>query len=99
MIKVIPLEKHLWSLKKAVYDTPYENVIENLEVDGFELIERHDIKEMMHLTNNHDIVSLFMMTPYYYKTGREDQMKLNPVQTLDTEIEFAILVYRNQIGR
>lgn len=99
LIKVIPLEKHLWSLKKAVYDTPYENVIENLEVDGFELIERHDIKEMMHLTNNHDIVSLFMMTPYYYKTGREDQMKLNPVQTLDTEIEFAILVYRNQIGR
>ena len=54
---------------------------------------------MMHLTNNHDIVSLFMMTPYYYKTGREDQMKLNSVQTLDTEIEFAILVYRNQVGR
>lgn len=95
LIKVIPLEKHLWSLKKAVYDIPYENVIENLEIEGFDLIEKHEIKEMIHLSNNHDIISLFAMTPYYYKTGRDDQMKLNAVETLDTEVEFAILVYKN----
>lgn len=96
LIKVIPLQKHLWSLKQAVYDVPYENVIENLEIEGFDLIEKVEIKEMIHLPNNHDIMSLFAMTPYYYKTGREDQLKIQKVETLDTEIEFAILVYQNQ---
>lgn len=96
LIKVIPLQKHLWSLKQAVYDVPYENVIENLEIEGFDLIEKVEIKKMIHLPNNHDIMSLFAMTPYYYKTGREDQLKIQKVETLDTEIEFAILVYQNQ---
>ncbi len=96
LIKVIPLEKHLWTLKQAVYDTPYENIIENLEIEGFDLIEKVEIKERIHLPNNQDIMSLFAMTPYYYKTGREDQRKLQTVDTLDTEIEFAILVYQNK---
>lgn len=95
LIKIIPLEKHLWELKKSVYDNPYENVVDNLEIEGFELLEKHEIKDVIHINNNSDILDLFTMTPYYYKTGRDDQEKLNNIEKLDTEIQFAILIYKN----
>ena len=38
--------------------------------------------------------ALFCMTPYYYKTGARDQAKLHALDTLTTETEFALLIYR-----
>ena len=94
LIRAIPLERHLWSLKTAVYDEPYENEVEDTAVAGFELIEKREIRETMHLACNADILHVFTMTPYYYKTGAEDQMKLWDINELDTEIEFGLLVYK-----
>jgi len=94
LIKVIPLEKHLMNLKKAVYDKPYENEIEISELKGFILIEKQEIRGTIHLSCNEDILNLFTMTPYYYKTSAEDQEKLSNLSELDTEIEFGILAYR-----
>lgn len=94
MIRVIPLEKHLWRLKTAVYEHPYENEVGNCFLDGFELLEKLEIRRMIHLAGNEDILHVFTMTPYYYKTCIEDQQKLRCLSELDTEIEFGILVYR-----
>jgi 23S rRNA (guanine745-N1)-methyltransferase len=94
LIRIIPLEKHLWSLKKAIYDCPYENVVDALEIEGFELLEKAEIRQTIHLSCNKDIMNLFSMTPYYYKTGKEDQKKLETINELETEIEFGILVYK-----
>ena len=33
------------------------------------------------------------MTPYYYKTGKEDQQKIASLCSLKTQIEFEIRVY------
>ena len=33
------------------------------------------------------------MTPYYYKTGFEDQKKAEAAQSLDVSLEFGITVY------
>lgn len=96
LIRVIPLEKHLLSLKAAVYDKVYENKVEDLEMEGFELLERQEVKGKIHLASNEDIQRVFTMTPYYYKTSVKDQQKLALVTELDTEIEFGIFTYRKR---
>lgn len=93
-ITVIPLENHLWELKKAVYDTPYKNKPENTDLKGFRLISSAEIKKKINLSPNEDIKNLFMMTPYYYKTSQNDQAKLDNVDRLTVETEFMILTYR-----
>lgn len=94
LLRVIPLENHLYSLKKAIYDNPLKNPEENKEIDGFELAESRELKYSISLNNNAEIESLFKMTPYYYKTSRTDQQKLEKLNNLRTEIEFCVLVYK-----
>ena len=93
LLRVVPLERHLWELKCAVYDVPYENKPPETELEGFRLAERRDIVSRIALPDAADIEALFRMTPYYYKTSRADQEKLARLQTLETETAFGLLVY------
>lgn len=92
-LKAIPLEKHLLGLKSAIYERPYKNQVVIEQYEGFTLLSRRDIRATLHLEGE-DIRNLFCMTPYYYKTGKEDQEKLHSLTALDTEIEFAVLCYQ-----
>lgn len=94
LIKAMPLETHLFGLKKAVYDKPYLNGPAEYAPEGFEEVCRSEKREMLTIGSNEDIQNLFMMTPYYYKTGREDQAKLLSLDSLETEAHFAICVLR-----
>ena len=67
-----------------------------LAFDGLELLEHHELRETLTLTDPDEIAALFAMTPYYYKTSAEDQAKLAQVQTLSTPIAFGISVYRKK---
>lgn len=93
-IRVIPLKNHLFELKKAVYDNPYYNDVQSFGIDGFTLEEEIIIKDKIILNSNEDIINLFKMTPYYYKTSADDQKKLENLQVLSTQAEFGIRVYR-----
>ena len=97
MVRVIPLEKHLRSLKNVVYDKPYENVIHDDVLETFEKLEVKEIRSTIHIDNNADILNLFTMTPYYYKTSEQDYQKLKQLNDLDTEVEFGIIVYKKVI--
>lgn len=94
LLRVIPLENHLFSLKKAIYDNPLKNPEESTDIDGFTLAESQELKYSIELKSNEQIESLFKMTPYYYKTSRTDQQKVEKLSTLQTEIEFCVLVYK-----
>lgn len=94
LLRVIPLENHLFSLKKAIYDNPLKNPEESTEIDGFTLAESQELKYSIELKSNEQIESLFKMTPYYYKTSRTDQQKVEKLSTLQTETEFCVLVYK-----
>lgn len=94
MILVIPSQNHLWELKKVVYDKPYLNDVKEYELEGFEFVEKTLVHNEITLESNEDIMNLFSMTPYYYKTSAEGQGRLSQLQTLKTQIEFEILVYR-----
>ena len=93
LFRVFPKERHLWELKCKVYDTPYENEIDTLELDGFTLSEKTDITFPLHLDKQEYIDTLFKMTPYYYKTSREGQAKLRALSSLETHAEFLLAIY------
>lgn len=96
LFRVIPLEEHLMGLKRAIYAQVRKNVVDSIPLERFELLERVDVRGNIHVEGQEDIQALFRMTPYYYKTGVEDQEKLLNLDELDTEVEFAILVYRKK---
>lgn len=96
MLRVIPDEEHLFSLKECVYDRPYKNEVPSPRLNGFELVEESVVSKEIVMNDNSSVLSLFKMTPYYYKTGRADQQKLESVDRLATQARFRIRVYRKE---
>lgn len=96
LVRVYPLERHLWELKSLVYDRPYENPPTPLPTDGFAIAETREVCYTVHLPCTEDITALFRMTPYYYKTGRADQQKAESAKTLDVSLCFGVTVYEKR---
>ena len=92
LFSIIPTENHLWSLKKAIYDTPYKNEVADYTVPDFSLIEKAEIKNKITLSGA-SLQNLFMMTPYAYRTSREDRERVLSLSEVTTEVEFVIDVY------
>ena len=93
MIVVSPGEKHLEGLKKAVYDNIYDNEVSEKEFDGFTLYHREYAEDTIMVTGP-DILNLFHMTPYYWKTSEKDAEKLTKIDSLTTKIEFVVSFYK-----
>lgn len=93
LIRVMPLERHLWELKEKIYDRPYENPHPDPGLKGFMLLDSKDVEGRIILKGEESIQNLFKMTPYYYKTGMADQAKLTSLASLETEIAFGIYMY------
>lgn len=94
LFNVIPAEKHLWELKAAVYDTPYENQISPFETEGFTFLEQIPIERKITLSSQEDIASLMMMTPYFYRTSREGHARAEALTSIELTASFYLLVYR-----
>lgn len=95
LLCVVPLERHLWGLKQAVYDKPRLNPPEPKPPEGFRLEAGRDVRYRLSLSGE-EARELFAMTPYMYKTGERDQAKLAALDSLETEVEFGIRVYSAQ---
>ena len=94
LLRVVPMERHLWELKSAIYTRPYENPAPVPGLPGFVLCKQETLRRRIHLATPEDVQNLFQMTPYYYKTGAEDQKKLDGVAQLDVTTEFLLTVYQ-----
>lgn len=92
-IMAIPDRRHLFGLKRVLYDTPYENVPENPALEGFLLLDTKRVAYTLTLDSPEKIKSLFMMTPYAYRTRDDAKARLYSLNSLSTEIEFMIFVY------
>ncbi|MDE6004183.1 MAG: methyltransferase domain-containing protein, partial [Oscillospiraceae bacterium] len=68
-IMVIPSAKHLWELKQAVYDKPYENQVKDYQLENFNFCEKIIAENRIFLDHAQDIQNLFQMTPDGYRTG------------------------------
>lgn len=89
-------ERHLLGLKRAIYDSAYENVGRaDLPTCLEQLCETHVIYET-ELVGSEQIMNLFSMTPYYWRTSPSDKEKLCGMQRLTTEVDVVLSVYGKQ---
>jgi 23S rRNA (guanine745-N1)-methyltransferase len=92
-ILAYPDRRHLFGLKERIYRTPYENEPESDSPPGFRLIRRERLGYDIHLDGRENIESLFLMTPYAYRTGERGRKILAELTELDTRVEFIVDVY------
>ena len=93
-IMAIPGEEHLFDLKKVIYDTPYKNIVADTALEGFELVLDVPLSYKMQLDTPEKIKSLFMMTPYAYRTKPSDKAKVESLTSLECTADFRIFVYK-----
>lgn len=91
---VVPSALHLWEIKQVLYDKPYENAVKREDYPGFQWLEAVPLRYTVHLDCSQDIMALFGMTPYAWKTPKAGVERLSALETLDTQIGFDIHVYR-----
>lgn len=95
-IYVVPAARHLWELKAAIYDVPYENREEDTPYEGFEHVETRRVRYKTEIKTSEDIFALFQMTPYYWKTSAKGAEKLKRYESLLTEVAFDIHIYKKE---
>jgi len=96
LIMVIPSAKHLWELKTAVYDQPYENQVRDYALDGFAFREKIISEKEIFISDPEDIQNLFQMTPYAYRTSAHERERLEKLQSLHVRTDFEILIYQKE---
>lgn len=94
VIDVIPAERHLYELKAAIYDTPYENRPKPVGIEGFDFIEKKEVTTRFTLDGQEAIRDLVLMTPYFYRTGKEGHERLSALESIEVSASFYLLVYR-----
>ncbi len=90
LYSVVPAKKHLWGLKDFLYEKPYENNEDDTEYDLLRKVSEETVSSFVTLRGNEEIMSLFAMTPYYYKTGEKDKLRLENAEKIETQLEFVI---------
>lgn len=96
LIVVTAGKNHLLGLKKAVYDEVYTNEPRADMPQNMILEEKHSLSYTIQLNDALAIRNLFSMTPYSYRTSERDMKKLLALETLETEVEIDIFVYRKE---
>ena len=96
LIVVSPSPRHLFELKAAVYDKPYENKPNDYHLDRFVKDGETVFEYKKELTSQKDIFDLFMMTPYFYKTSEEGISRLKALDSIEVTCGFVIQVYRRK---
>ena len=95
LIMGIAGENHLLGLKSALYSEVYLNNPEKLtELEGFTKVRSERVNYTATVEGTEQIENLFSMTPYYWKTSKEDAQKLGRLERLETELDFEIVVFK-----
>ena len=87
-------EDHLFGLKSAIYENPYKNELRADLPKNMKKLESITVKYEIELSSAEDKMNLFSMTPYYYRTSKEDAEKIKNDDALSTEVEFTIDIYQ-----
>ncbi len=89
-------EEHLLGLKRALYATPTRNEPRADLPTALTPVETRKVRTAVRIEGKADIAALFAMTPYYYRTSESDRAKLDALDTLETEIDVDLSVYRRE---
>lgn len=89
---VVPGPRHLWELKQALYDVPYENEERREEYPGFRYVDVAPVEARFTLPDAQSIQDLFRMTPYFWKTPEAGAARLARLGRLAVTGQFRIHV-------
>lgn len=90
----VPSARHLWEMKQVLYSRPYENPVKREDYSGFIWQNVKEIRRTVELEENADIMALFGMTPYAWKTPREGVARLENLDRLRCQIGFDLHLYQ-----
>ena len=90
---VVPAPRHLFEMKKILYDRPYLNEEKLTPYEGFRYVKVVPVRDTIRVVGQFHIHALFQMTPYYWKTPKEGCRRLEELEELQTEIAFDIHVF------
>ncbi len=86
--------EHLLGLKNAIYKETHVNEERADLPKNMALVERKRLAYDIVVNGNENILNLFAMTPYYWKTSQEDCKKLQSLNELKTRIDIIFAVYK-----
>lgn len=93
LIYVVPAPSHLMGLKTLLYDNPYLNSEEDVAYEGLTQKEKIKLDFDMTLESSDDILSLFTMTPYFWRSPKGAEEKIKNTLTLQDRAEFYVLIF------
>lgn len=94
LLVAAPGPRHLFRLRKALYESPDIIGPKGTAGEGFTLVERHNASYEIELKSAEDIFNLFTMTPYSRHADMEAAGKLKSAGEFVTEVDINIMVYR-----
>ena len=90
-------ERHLFDLKRLIYDDPYLNDGRSdlpKDEDAFTLVDQQTVSFTARVTGQAHVAALFSMTPYYWRTSRVGHERLSQIEELETEVSFDFHIFR-----
>ena len=85
---------HLLEMRQLIYEDVHLSESLPDAPEGFELVNRRNLRYSTTIENTEDIASLFVMTPFYYKTTEAGRARLSAQDTLDVTVEVNISVFQ-----
>lgn len=92
----VPSARHLWEMKQVLYPQPYENPVKREDYSGFIWRAVREIRYTVDLERGEDIMALFRMTPYAWKTPREGVARLEQLDRLECQVGFDLHLYQRE---
>lgn len=87
-------EDHLLGLKRVIYDDVHTNTERADMPANMTKIAEKRVRYSIDVIGNADVMSLFAMTPYYWRTSPQDAEKLAVLDRLTTEVDVVLSVYK-----
>ena len=87
-------EKHLLGLKERLYETTYLNKGRADLPRKMHLVAKDRLQYSITVNTPEQIAALFSMTPYYWRTSEADREKLGLLESLTTDLDFDIYLFR-----
>lgn len=90
-------KRHLYDLKQAIYDVVHLNDERADLPQKLMLVDKINVSYRTFIDNNNDLMRLFGMTPYRFRTSEKSLELLKHIDTLDVEIDVDFYVYKKTI--
>lgn len=96
VIMAVPGTEHLWELKEAIYDEPYQNREDKHSLEGFRLVGREKLSYKALVEGKDNVQALFSMTPYIHRTGKESMERLRAIDSIELTLAFVLLCFERE---